>query len=137
MGSVPCRVAHRNAGVSRLGPGTKLGTHFGATEEFARRWYVPAVDAEDDEAVALPIDGVLDLHTFRPEEVSELVQDYLDECVRLGIHEVRIIHGKGKGTLRRSVHAALARRSDVLEFGLAPFDRGGWGATLVTLRPAG
>jgi DNA-nicking Smr family endonuclease len=90
-------------------------------------------DPEDPPAVELPIDGVLDLHTFRPEEVAELVQDYLDECARRGILEIRIIHGKGKGTLRRTVHAALQKRSDVLEFGLAPPERGGWGATLVTL----
>jgi len=89
---------------------------------------------DEDPAVELPIDGVLDLHTFRPSDVPELVQDYLDECVRLGITEIRIIHGKGKGTLRRTVEAALARRTDVLEHKLAPPDRGGWGATLVTLR---
>ena len=91
--------------------------------------------ADDESAVALPIDGTLDLHTFRPEEVPDLVHDYLDECQRLGITEIRIVHGKGKGTLRRTVHAGLERRSDVLEFRLAPPERGGWGATLVTLRP--
>lgn len=88
--------------------------------------------AEDE--VELPIDGILDLHTFHPREVKDLVPDYLDECVARGIGEVRIIHGKGKGVLRRTVHAILERRSDVLEFGLAPAHRGGWGATLVTLQ---
>jgi DNA-nicking Smr family endonuclease len=84
--------------------------------------------------IEMPIDGVLDLHTFRPEEVAELVADYLDECRSRGILEIRIIHGKGKGTLRRTVHAVLARRADQLEYHLAPPERGGWGATLVTLR---
>jgi DNA-nicking Smr family endonuclease len=89
---------------------------------------------DDDHPVAeLPIDGELDLHAFRPEDVAELVHDYLDECVRRGIFEVRIVHGKGKGTLRRTVHAQLERRTDVLEVRLAPEERGGWGATLVTL----
>jgi DNA-nicking Smr family endonuclease len=92
-------------------------------------------DEQDEPAPAeLPIDGELDLHTFRPEEVGELVQDYLDECRRRGVFEIRIVHGKGKGTLRRTVQAALARRDDVLEQRLAPPERGGWGATLVTLR---
>lgn len=99
-----------------------------------------AVSDDDDftgepEPIELPIDGVLDLHTFRPEEVAELVDDYLDECRRRGILEIRIIHGKGRGTLRRTVHAVLARRSDLREYRLAPPERGGWGATLVTLRP--
>lgn len=92
------------------------------------------VDTDDEEPAALPIDGVLDLHTFRPEDVAELVQDYLDECQRAGVLEVRIIHGKGVGTLRRIVHAGLERRTDVIEFRLAPPERGGWGATLVRLR---
>jgi len=92
-------------------------------------------DPEEQPAVELVIDGVLDLHTFRPQEVADLVQDYLDECQRRGILEVRIIHGKGKGTLLRTVHAGLARRDDVIEYRLAPPERGGWGATLVTLRP--
>jgi DNA-nicking Smr family endonuclease len=89
---------------------------------------------QEEPVLELPIDGVLDLHAFRPSEVAELVQDYVDECARRGIAEIRIIHGKGKGTLRRTVHAVLERRSDVAEYKLAPFDRGGWGATLVTLR---
>ena len=90
------------------------------------------MDTED--AVELPIDGVLDLHTFQPAEVADLVADYLDECRAQGILEVRIIHGKGVGTLRRIVHSALDRRTDVVRYGLAG-DGSSWGATLVTLRP--
>jgi dsDNA-specific endonuclease/ATPase MutS2 len=93
------------------------------------------VPDDDMPPTELPIDGVLDLHTFRPSEVADLVQDYLDECQRRGIHQIRIIHGKGKGTLRRTVQAALAKRDDVLHHALAPPERGGWGATLVTLEP--
>lgn len=87
-----------------------------------------------DEIVELPIDGLLDLHTFRPQEVRDVVGDYLDACRERGITEVRIVHGKGIGTLRRIVHAALDRRDDVLSYRLAG-DRSGWGATLVSLRP--
>jgi dsDNA-specific endonuclease/ATPase MutS2 len=86
------------------------------------------------EAVPLEINGELDLHLFRPSEVAELVPDYLDECVRLGISEVRIVHGKGRGVLRRIVHAALERHPRVVSFELGGTGAGSWGATLVILR---
>ena len=76
---------------------------------------------------------MLDLHTFQPRDVKPLVNDYLDACRERGILDVRIIHGKGIGMLRDTVHAVLRARHDVEEFRLAPEDRGGWGATLVRL----
>lgn len=88
----------------------------------------------NDDPVHIPIDGVLDLHAFHPREVRELVPDYLDECRRRGIYAVRIIHGKGTGTLRQTVHAILARLPGVASFRLAGEDAGGWGATLVELK---
>lgn len=91
-------------------------------------------EADDDIPIDLPIDGTLDLHTFKPRDVKELVPDYLAECRERGILEVRIIHGKGTGALRRTVHAILSRLPEVASFGLALEDAGGWGATLVTLR---
>jgi dsDNA-specific endonuclease/ATPase MutS2 len=78
----------------------------------------------------------LDLHTFRPEEVAELIPDYLDECVARGFSQVRIIHGKGRGILRRIVHAALERHPAVESFRLGGEGAGQWGATLVWLKPA-
>jgi dsDNA-specific endonuclease/ATPase MutS2 len=85
--------------------------------------------------VELPIDGELDLHHFRPQEVPSLVEAYIEECRARGIVELRIVHGKGKGTLRRTVHAVLDRLGDAVVAGyrLAPPERGGWGATLVDL----
>jgi DNA-nicking Smr family endonuclease len=88
-------------------------------------------------AVSIPIDGVLDLHTFAPREVKELLPEYLRECQARGILKVRVVHGKGTGTLRRQVHALLARIPEVASFALASESAGGWGATLVTLRSAG
>jgi dsDNA-specific endonuclease/ATPase MutS2 len=90
----------------------------------------------DDQPVEIPIDGTLDLHTFRPAEVQPLLEDYLEECLKRGIYEVRIIHGKGQGVLRRIVHAALARHPRVVRFGHEEGSGGGWGATVVLLSPA-
>ncbi len=89
----------------------------------------------EGEAVELPIDGTLDLHTFRPDEVKDLVPDYLNACRQRGILQVRIIHGKGTGMLREKVHAILGKMPEVLSFRLAGEDGGGWGATIVILRP--
>lgn len=83
-----------------------------------------------------PIDGVLDLHTFRPQDAKLLVPDYLEACRENGIFQVRIIHGKGIGALRETVHAVLRKLPSVKSFRLAGEDAGGWGATLVELDPS-
>ena len=92
---------------------------------------------DEEGPVQLPIDGVLDLHTFKPREVKELVMDYLAECQARGILQVRIIHGKGIGNLRRTVHALLAKHPEVVSYALDHPQFGGWGATVVELRAAG
>ncbi|MBI5846814.1 MAG: Smr/MutS family protein [Nitrospirae bacterium] len=84
--------------------------------------------------VEIPISGVLDLHSFHPGEVKDLLPDYLHECWMKGIFEVRVIHGKGTGALRETVHAILKRMPLVASFKLADETAGSWGATLVSLK---
>lgn len=86
-----------------------------------------------DEPVVLPVEPVLDLHSFRPGEVKDLVTEWLAECVLRGWTEVRVVHGKGTGTLRETVHALLRRHPAVESFTIDP-GRSGWGATVVRLR---
>jgi len=81
------------------------------------------------------MDGVLDLHTFRPRDIGDLVPEWLASCQKQGLLELRIIHGKGVGNLQRSVHAILARHPEVLSYSLASACFGGIGATIVRLRP--
>ncbi len=88
----------------------------------------------EQEPIPLPIDGTLDLHCFRPGEIKDLVPEYLEECRNRNILQVRIIHGKGTGTLRRMVHAILRRLEYVKNYQIAGEDAGSWGATLVDLQ---
>ena len=87
----------------------------------------------DDSPVEIPIDGVIDLHTFAPRDAANVVYEYLNVCSQKGILEVKIIHGKGKGVLRRTVESALHRHPLVLSF---TQDSGpsSWGATIVFLK---
>jgi len=80
-----------------------------------------------------PVTDTLDLHTFQPKEVKALLQDYLETCHRQGLKHVRIIHGKGTGTLKRIVHSFLKQSPLVKSYSLAPETDGGWGATVVEL----
>jgi DNA-nicking Smr family endonuclease len=89
---------------------------------------------DENEPVEIPIDGVLDLHMFRPRDVKDITLEYLRECHERGITRVRIIHGKGIGNLRRTVHALLEKHPHVVSFTLGGGAFGGWGATIVQLR---
>lgn len=90
----------------------------------------------DDDAHRIPITPELDLHTFRPSEIGELLPAYFEECLHERIHHVRVIHGKGTGTLREGVHALLRRLPEVESFQYpAGEGSGGWGATWVRLAP--
>ena len=88
----------------------------------------------DSHPTEIPVDGILDLHMFSPKDAASVADEYLRACLEKGLCEVRIIHGKGKGVLRRTVHALLQRHPNVVEFKI---DSGpsSWGATLVQLRP--
>jgi dsDNA-specific endonuclease/ATPase MutS2 len=88
------------------------------------------------EPIKIPIQDVLDLHTFRPQDISDLLENYFDECIKAGIFSVRVIHGKGKGIQKKQVQRILQKNPQVKSFKDAPPEAGGWGATIVELMPA-
>lgn len=88
-----------------------------------------------EDIIRMPIGDVLDLHTFLPKEVPDLLDDYFEACVQKGIFSVRVIHGKGTGVLKQRVRSILKRHPLVENYGDAPGGSGGWGATLVALKP--
>ena len=93
------------------------------------------MDDNDIPPVHIPITDELDLHTFRPSEVPDLLDDYFKECIDRGILSVRIVHGKGTGALKKRVRAILDRHRNVKFYTDAPPRSGGWGATCVELVP--
>jgi dsDNA-specific endonuclease/ATPase MutS2 len=95
----------------------------------------PNPDPDIPETVSLPVTGELDLHTFRPRDVQDVVREYVLECQERGMRAVRIVHGKGIGQLREIVHAELSRHPAVESFRLAGSGLGSWGATVAQLKP--
>jgi dsDNA-specific endonuclease/ATPase MutS2 len=96
------------------------------------------MDKDDDnlfeEPVKLPLEDWIDLHTFSPRDIPDLLESYLEECHEAGLKEVRIIHGKGIGVQRKIVQKALQESPRIDSFSQAPPEAGGWGATIAILK---
>jgi len=86
------------------------------------------------EPIEIPIEESIDLHWFRPSEIADVVEGYLEAAIEKRFQEVRLIHGRGRGVQRGRVQSLLARHPGVTAFADAPGDRGGWGATIAWLR---
>lgn len=89
------------------------------------------------EPFAIPVTGDLDLHPFAPRDIPSLVEEYVRACRERGILRLRLAHGRGRGVQRAVVRRVLARLGEVVGFDDAPPEAGGWGATIVELRPPG
>jgi DNA-nicking Smr family endonuclease len=86
------------------------------------------------EPVKIPIEDIIDLHTFRPKDVPYLLEDYFSACIDKGIFSVRVIHGKGKGILKKRVQEIVSKNPMVESFRDALPGNGGWGASIVELK---
>jgi hypothetical protein len=113
------------------------GRRISALPSSGRCSEVEPIGLQQMDSINYPIEDSLDLHTFDPREVKDLLHDYLDAARHKGLQEVLIIHGKGQGVLRQRVHQVLqAAHAGVASFSNAEPGRGGWGATVVRLVPA-
>jgi DNA-nicking Smr family endonuclease len=117
--------------VQALGGGSPELPALAATRDRRR---AALTGSDGDAAVPIPIEDALDLHAFAPRDVPSVVDEYLREAHARGFTEVRLIHGRGIGVQRRVVQSVLARHALVAGYADAPAERGGWGATVVTLR---
>ena len=93
------------------------------------------LEFDPDQPFEFPITSVLDLHAFNPRDAKAVVEEYLIEAHQRGLTALRIIHGRGIGVQREMVRKVLAQTPFVASFEDAPLEAGGWGATLVTLKP--
>ena len=89
-----------------------------------------------DEPFRIPITDVFDLHSVPPRDVRAILEEYLNEARRLGFTAIRVIHGRGTGVQREMVRSVLASTDFVIEYGDAPLEAGGWGATVAMLKSA-
>ncbi len=92
-------------------------------------------DPDTDSVVVVPIEDFIDLHSFRPQEVPDVAESYLEAAREAGFRQVRLIHGRGQGVQRARVRSRLQSLPWILAFYDAPSPRGGWGATIVELLP--
>ena len=89
-----------------------------------------------DEPIVLPLADVIDLHPFQPKEIASVVEEYIEQCARGGLRQLRIIHGKGLGVQRSVVRSVLSKHPAVCSYQDAPAEAGSWGATIVILKEA-
>ena len=92
-------------------------------------------DLPSDDPIEIPITDTLDLHPFRPNEIRDVAREYLTEARARGFTQVRLIHGRGIGVQRENIRKLLTSLDFVADFHDADPTGGGWGSTVVLLKP--
>jgi DNA mismatch repair protein MutS2 len=78
--------------------------------------------------------SLLDIRGRRVEEVAPLLDQFMDTALLLGVGEIKILHGKGEGILRKIVREQLKRYKEVASIKDEHVERGGDGITVVVLK---
>lgn len=130
-------VSHRGMRIA-LAPADLREVHGGGTsapaEGAAPAGVKAFLDAQD--AAQLEVRGEIDLRGTRAEDCLQRLEAYIDRALLAGYPQVRIIHGKGEGILRREVRRFLEGRPDVRDFRDGEGPEGGWGVTIALLGDA-
>lgn len=92
----------------------------------------PQAPEDFDDAVI--VTDVLDLHGFFPEQVPEIIHEFIRNAENLGLRTLRIVHGKGKSKLKWAVLRELDKYPQIASYGDAAPEFGGWGSTMVYLQ---
>jgi DNA mismatch repair protein MutS2 len=79
------------------------------------------------------ISNEIHLRRLTLDEALLKLDEYLDDAFMAGIFSVRVVHGKGTGTLRQAVREYLARHSLVKTYRPGVYGEGGGGVTIVEL----
>ncbi len=81
----------------------------------------------------MPVIDEVRLRHLTVDEALLKLDKYLDDAFMAGLYRVRVIHGKGTGTLRQMVHEQLAKHPLVKSYRLGGYGEGGAGVTIVEL----
>ena len=79
------------------------------------------------------VESELRIRRLKVEEALPMIDPYLNAAFMADLHVVRIVHGKGTGTLRKVVHEVLAKHPLVKSFRLGDYNEGSFGVTIVEL----
>jgi dsDNA-specific endonuclease/ATPase MutS2 len=104
-----------------------------------KKWWDELEETEENEPVEplpefIEVTNELDLHGFFPEQIPEILDDFITNAILLKIEYLRIVHGKGKSKLKWAVREVLKSDARVIDFKDAPPELGGWGATVVEIQ---
>ena len=80
-----------------------------------------------------PAAGEIRLRQLTVDEALLKLDQYLDDAFMAGLYQVKVIHGKGTGTLRQAVRERLAEHPLVKSYRPGVYGEGGAGVTIAQL----
>ena len=85
----------------------------------------------EENIIKIELHDELDLHPFHPRDVKAVLSEFISMAVEKGIKSVRIVHGKGKSTIKSIVINELDKNNNIASY---KDESGNWGATIANLK---